>query len=721
MSPSQHPSSMPSQAGIIVFVSEWTGVFVNRYCLALTAAFAALPLTAGAEADADAADSTPTLQLAPMVISATRTPRPQFSTPAAISRVDAEDIARIQPYGYQDVFETIPGVNIFGGPRRIAEEPSIRGFADEQVAIRIDGARQNFNKAHGGRFLLDPDLIESVEVLRGASSSLYGSGALGGAFIIETSSGRSRLDGMDGYGLRLSAGHDSNGDQWRAGLTGYGQQGRFDWLASISRRDVGEDLQDGGGEDILATRDEIGSGLIKLGFQVDPDQRLEFSHERFENEGVNPTNSNAVASPSTLVDRTTERVQNRFRYRNSDPSRAWLDLTATAYINEVDTLESRFRDGRIDRTDFRTAGLDLANTMELGRVAGQPVRLTLGGELYKDEQSGSRNGQDRPQFPDAEVDYQALFAQLEIELGAGVSLIPGIRHDRFDYRTDGDLFGGRDDSQTSPRLALGWQATESSYFWAEYAEAFRAPSLTELYADGVHFVVPLGPGQVVINEFMPTPDLESELSSQIQLGARWQSERLGDTDFRLDLEATVHRSDIDDYVDQFVLFISGEPTFDPMTQTLIFPGLTTNRNVDARIEGAELSARLTHPRGYLNLAMTLLDGEQRNGGELASLQSDRLSLGAGVRMLDGQVGLGGEVILSRARDDVPEGALSTPGYAKADLYASWMPARGALSGFEFRLGLDNVFDKDFRIHPNAIDQPGRSVRLSVAREFQWLN
>ncbi len=528
---------MPSQAEITVFISDWIGMFVNRFCLAFTAAITTLPLTATADVDTDVADPTPSLLLAPMVISATRTLRPQFSTPAAISRVDAEDIARIQPYGYQDIFETLPGVNIFGGPRRIAEEPSIRGFADEQIAIRIDGARQNFNKAHGGRFLLDPELIESVEVLRGASSSLYGSGALGGAFLIETSSGRSRLDGMDGQGLRLSAGHDSNGDQWRAGLTGYGQQGRFDWLASLSRRDVGEDLQDGGGDGILATRDEISSGLIKLGLQFDSDQRLEFSHERFENEGVNPTNSNAVATPSTLVDRTTERVQNRIRYRNAAPRRSWLDLTATAYVNEVDTLEARFRDGRLDRTAFRTAGLDLANTLALGRIAGQPVRLTLGGELYTDEQSGSRDGMDRPQFPDAEVDYQALFAQLEIELGAGVSLIPGLRYDRFEYESDGELFDSRAESETSPRLALGWQPGESIYFWAEYAEAFRAPSLTELYADGVHFVAPLGPGQVVINEFVPTPFLKSEQSSQIQVGARWHSDRLGDGD-GLDLDVT---------------------------------------------------------------------------------------------------------------------------------------------------------------------------------------
>ena len=83
--------------------------------------------------------------------------------------------------------------------------------------------------------------------------------------------------------------------------------------------------------------------------------------------------------------------------------------------------------------------------------------------------------------------------------------------------------------------------------------------------------------------------------------------------------------------------------------------------------------------------------------------------------------VGGEVILSRARDDVPEGALATPGYGKTDLFVSYLPSAGALAGLEFRLAVDNAFDKDYRIHPNGIDQPGRSVRLSIASEFQWLN
>ncbi|MFW5815300.1 MAG: TonB-dependent receptor domain-containing protein [Wenzhouxiangella sp.] len=680
--------------------------------------------TAAPESERSDAASFPVTELFRLdriVVTATRTERLAFTTPASVSRISRDEISLMQPYGFQDVFEAVPGVSIFGGPRRIAEEPSIRGFADEQVVIRVDGGRLNYNKAHGGRFLLDPALIDSIEVLRGAGSALYGSGALGGVFVIETSTGRSRIGEQDGLGLRLGGGYDDNGDQWQANLTAYGQHGGFDWLAAVTRRDVGEDLVDGSGSDILATRDQIDSQLLKLGFQPGSNQRFELSVERFDNQGLNPTNSNETATATNLVDRLTERRQTRLSYRNDDPALSWLDLTATLYRNEVEATEFRLDDGRVDFTDFDTRGLDLVNSIELGRRGDEPLRLTVGTELYRDSQSGLRNGQARRQFPDAEVDYQAVFAQLELPLAGGVSLIPGVRYDDFSYSADGG-FPDRDESQTTPRLALGWQPADSTYLWVEYAEAFRAPSLTELYADGVHFVVPLGPGQVVINEFVPTPELAPEQSSQIQVGARWRKPRLGESDFSLSLEATAHRSDVDDFVDQFVTFISGPPAFDPITQTLVFPGITSNRNVDARIEGAEFSAELAHARGYVRLGLTLLDGERRNGGgELASLQSDRLSLAAGLYLFDRQLRLGGEWIAARARDDVPEGALTTPGYGKVDLNAAWLPRAGALAGFEFRLGFDNLLDKDYRIHPNAIDQPGRSLRLSIAREFQWLN
>ncbi|QKK03116.1 MAG: TonB-dependent receptor [Pseudomonadota bacterium] len=660
------------------------------------------------------------LDLDVLVVSATRTDRPRFSTPAAVSVLRREEIQVILPYAFQDVFESAAGVTVQGGPRRIAEEPAIRGFSDEQVVIRLDGSRQNFNKAHGGRFLLDPDLLRSVEILRGASSAVYGSGALGGVFALETVNGRDLTNGRDGIGVRLRGAYQQNADERSGFATGYGQSGRFDWLGSFVYRDAGEDLEDGNGNDILASRDEITNGLIKLGFEPGADHRIELAFDRFENEGLNPTNANSPATATNLVERNTERGGLRARYRFDPSGGDWLDLEASAYRNEVDTRERRLDDDRLDLTEFETTGLEIANTSRFGAIAGQPIRLTYGVEFFSDDQGGLRNGADRTQFPDAEVDYEATFVQAEIPLPGQISLIPGLRYDGFDYTANG--FPNRDDSETSARVALGWAPHPSVYLWAEFAEAFRAPSLTELFADGVHFIVPLQPGQVVINEFVPTPNLRAEDASQVQAGLRWQSRDLGGTGLDLEFDVTWFESDVDDFVDQIVVFISGEPTFDPITQTLVFPGITTNRNVDARIRGIEASARLNAPRAYLKASLTTLDGERTDTGQnLAGIQPDRFSLTGGLRLLDRQLVVGAEFTAAGSRRNVPEGAIETAGYGKVDAFINYFPRTGALEGFEFRLSFDNLFDKDYRIHPNGINQPGRSVRLSLARDFQWLN
>jgi hemoglobin/transferrin/lactoferrin receptor protein len=74
----------------------------------------------------------------------------------------------------------VPGLLIEGGPRGVAQEPNIRGFQDEQVVLRLDGGRLNFNRGHSGRFFFDPDIIQRVEVVRGGASTLFGSGAIWG-------------------------------------------------------------------------------------------------------------------------------------------------------------------------------------------------------------------------------------------------------------------------------------------------------------------------------------------------------------------------------------------------------------------------------------------------------------------------------------------------------------------------------------------------------------
>lgn len=677
-------------------------IVVSGVCsTAMFSATAAEPATPGDDRPAE---------LTAITVTATKTERPVFETPAAVSTVGADEIQAIQPYGYDDIFETVPGVAVQGGPRRVAEEPSIRGFQDEQVIIRIDGARQNFNAAHRGRFLLDPDLLARIEVLRGGHSAIYGSGALGGVISMETKDAEDYLGEQDGFGARAKLGYQSNGDEPSAYLTAFGRHGALDVLGSVAWRDVGENLEDGAGNEILATQDRIENGLLKFGFDIGAHQRLEFSASAYSNTGVNPPNANSEASADNIVDRDTERNGYRLRYRNDNPGNRWLELTAVAYRSETNVDERRFVDGRHDVTDFTTTGFDIYNHTRFDFLDEREAVLTYGMEGYTDSQTGLRNDALRPEFPDAEADYRAYYLQADLPLTAKLSLLPGIRTDRFEY--DSASFAAREESETSPRISAGYRATDALYFWAGYSESFRAPSLTELYADGVHFVAPIGPGQVVVNELQPTPDLKPEYSESEEVGMRY---RFGAGD-RWQLSANAWHSRVDNFIDSVVVFISGPPSFDPSTGSLVFPGTTTNFNTNAELEGYEAELRHDGHNWYAELGMSMVDGENRDTGEgLASLQQDRAYIETGWYFSDANVGA--RIIGAAARDDVPEGSLVTPGYGLLDVFAGYTPDAGFLDGFELRASVNNVLDREYRVHPNGMNQAGRSVRISIARTF----
>ena len=671
--------------------------------------------TGGAQAE-DAA-------LEEMVVTATRTERPLFETPIAASVLDREAVIGFQPLGFADVFEGVPGVAIQGGARRIAEEPNIRGFLDTQVVIRHDGARQNFDLAHRGRFFVDPDLIQRVEVVRGSASALYGSGALGGVISVETRGADDLLRPGETLGGRVRLGYQTNGDEPFVSAGVFGRAGPVDAFANFVYREVTEDLEDGSGQPILDSQDRLLNGLINIGFQPAEHHRIELIGDLFDNQGENPTNANDTSSPTTVVDRDTQQTNLRLNYRYNDPNNPWVDFTAVAYYSDIDVTEDRFFDDRLDASDFQSFGVDLFNTTRLLETDTVDLRVTYGFEYFEDEQSGTRDGDDRIQFPDAELSFVAGYAQAEITLWDIVSIIPGLRYDSFELEAEGDL-PSRDEDEVTPRVAVGIKPHPSVYLWGSYAEAFRAPSLTELYVDGVHFAVPFGQDpvtgvdRIVVNEFVPSPDLEPERAQTFEVGVRFRHEGLLFDDDTIELSGNYFTSDVDDFVEQIVVFISGAPSFTPPFGPLVFPGVTLNRNVDARIQGFE--AEIRYDSTYLFAALTgfTLDGDNRDTDEgLGSIPQDSFTLRLEGKLPDRWLRFGGRLTVADAQTDVPTDSIATPAYETLDLFVSWAPQAGRLDGVRFTLGVDNVWDEDFTVHPNAIAQPGRSVRLTAAYRF----
>ena len=175
-----------------------------------------------------------------ITVTATRNPRAAFDYPGQVSVIERDAIETYAPSDLDDVLRAMPGVDVRGGPRRTGQTVSIRGLGGENVLILIDGARQSFISAHDGRIFLDPELLQSVEAVRGPASALYGSGAVGGVLAFRTARASDLLGPDETFGYRLRAGYEESASDHFAVATAYGQSGGFDGLLSLGGRRSGD-------------------------------------------------------------------------------------------------------------------------------------------------------------------------------------------------------------------------------------------------------------------------------------------------------------------------------------------------------------------------------------------------------------------------------------------------------------------------------------------------
>lgn len=658
------------------------------------------------------------VELPPLVLdSALRDERPLLDTPVAASAIEGEELERRQADDFEELIGDVPGVSIEGGPRAISQEPNIRGFQDEQIVLRFDGARFNFNQAHRGRFFVDPDIVQRVEVVRGGGSTLFGSGAIGGVISVETKDPADLLDPGQTVGARLRSGFATNGEIWSNSVTVYGDWGDFDALAFLGSRNFNKDLQSGDGQDIRNSRLDVLNGLIKFGFEPNSEHRLEFSLSEYDDGGTTPANSSS-ASTGDDVDRDalvqTFRLSWDYKPEGSD----LIDMSAILYGNFLEIQEDRFSDGRLDKSNYDTIGFELVNRSSFD--IGVPIDVVYGIEVLRDTQDGLRDGIPRLQFPDAEATTIGVFTEATFAVSESFDLITGVRYDRYDRDVDNPALADAEDDFLSPRVGFSYRPNANWQIFGNVARAFRAPTLTELYNDGVHFSstgFAIGPGQFFsgVNQFVPNPNLKEERSTQYEIGARYENAGVWQPGDSLSFSANAYYADVKDFVDQTVTFIDFT-TGTPGPGGVVFNGTTTSRNVDAEFWGLE--AELDYDTGlwFAGATLTLPRGDARDGQSLGSLPQDRITAKLGFRPSD-EWEFGARATFAADARNVPAGSPPGEAYQLLDLYAVWDPQSGPLENAVFRLGVDNLLDEQYIIYPNALAQPGRTFKLAATVTF----
>lgn len=108
-----------------------------------------------------------------------------------VIRIGPEELARFEGKSALELINLKSGIEISGSRGRAGEVPGvfIRGGRGRQTIVYIDGARVNDPSTFSNTFdlrLLDTSIIESIEIVKGASSTLYGSNAATGVIFIQT-------------------------------------------------------------------------------------------------------------------------------------------------------------------------------------------------------------------------------------------------------------------------------------------------------------------------------------------------------------------------------------------------------------------------------------------------------------------------------------------------------------------------------------------------------
>lgn len=685
-----------------------------------------------AEEEEDAGAATvqtlgPAIQMPAVSITATTNPISTFDYPGSVTVVDQEEIIRKIPSTPADILDDVPNVTFVGGPRRTGEVPVIRGFSGQDVIILLDGTRQNFISGHDGRFFVDPQLIETVEVVRGANSALYGTGGLGGVIELRTKSASDFLAPGDQYGFATSFGGQSGNDELSTSVSLFAQPiEQLDVLGSFVYRNSGDISLGGGGT--LSSDDDIISGLVKAGFTEGP-HTIEASWQRFHDSATEPNNGQGDDGDD-LVDKDITSQTSQVYY-NFAPDNPWIDFEARAYYVNSSVDELRLDDmglgfsGETITRKLNTIGLRLQNDSVVNPIEDVGIVFTYGLEYFNDQQDGASASGDLAGVPDATQNNLGVFIQAEVSLAEPFGLpgefliIPGGRFDYFG--SSSDIGNDQTDSRFSPKIGVSYSPLDWLMLYGSYAEAFSAPNINDLYLTGVHFEIPLG-FTTIINRFVPNPDLKPQTAKTFEAGLGLQYDGLvfdGDyAEFKGGYFHTIADDLISLDVNQPAPFVDCNP-FIPGN----CDGTTTVENVSrARLQGAELEAVYDTPWVRTAVAWSTIDGKDLDSGEAAgTLQPNRVVFNLLGKIEQADLYPGYRMTHAASFDKTDDPTEYRDPYTLHDFYLIWAPQGPdtVLDGLQVALGVDNITDKEYSTVFTGANEMGRNFKGLISYNLSF--
>ena len=486
-----------------------------------------------------------------------RVEKDTFRTPNSVSVIDREQIERMNAPTTPQILRETEGV--WTQQTTVGQgSPLLRGLTGYQAFLAIDGVRLNNSTFRSGpnQYLvtISPDNLDRVEVLRGAGSMLYGSGAMGGvismftkdtildgateewhiqsrAFTRFASASSERLGRLEVVGSQKQLGFSVGASaRWFGNInpgSGYDLHYANRKFEIVTDKPEGVKISDGPPKDVpdrwlVDSEGPLGwnayDGDAKLSYKLNDASTVSLAYQLWR-------------QPQTpRYDKIAPREYDEFFFQPQDRDllyATYLSKPESVAIDQIQFTTSfhRQEEGRNellrDATERRER-FDTVNTLGFSAQAINSSlpkqRVVAGGEFYFDTvasqtiktniENGSEQVDDtKGRFIDGSQFWDAnLYVQDEIELHELLELTLGGRFTHYNTNADlsvrSDQFGNFNESGNALTYSAGLVGSVANglNIVGNFATSFRAPSLNDTTA------------VEVTNEGIdsPSPDLKSE-------------------------------------------------------------------------------------------------------------------------------------------------------------------------------------------------------------------
>ena len=694
-------------------------------------------------ARAQAGGAAPVQTLDTITVAATKTPERAIDALAPVSSISLDKIQGLQPNRLSDIFYAIPGVSFQERGDDPATVINIRGLQDfGRVAVVVDGARQNYQRTGhmaSGSFFLDPELVGGVDVVRGPTANIYGSGAIGGLVSFRTKDINDVLRPGERWGVDLSGSYGSNNSRGLGSVFG-GVRATpdVDIFGGAVYRTQGN-YKDGNGTEIGNTGNQVEAGLMKvtvrpaLGHEVKFGATFQDYQYSIGQINRGPTTSAALIAlnrGSSVYASDVKNYTGTVTWNYALPSDNVWDWHMSAYGNRTENDQTKTYDygapttycngglgnnvsgcvGTSRAYTLNTFGFDANNTTRFD-VADWRNALTWGVDAFQDDViTTDSRGNSNVTTPSGIRTVSGGFLQLKQNYGTWFEAVSAVRYDRYNLQSGGTNTGG---DRFSPKITIGVTPVPGFQPYVSYAEGYRAPSITETVISGAHatgggpalFVCPNGSSGVFC--FLPNPNLRPEVGKNKEVGFNLKYDNIFTASDSFRGKINLFQNDVSDYIDLVPFGFVAFPGFGSFAQYYQYQNIAS-----ARIQGFEAETMYDAGDWFVGVAGHYIQGKNvaTNVG-LATITPRKVVTTGGVRLLDRTLILTAQWASYGPNNDVPAGYLPATGYELVNLYLTY----NATKDIVFSASIDNLLNQYYR--PYAI--PGSSVDGTTQNDVLW--